>query len=65
MAGKEIVRAPAPEEPKVLALMEALKRSVAEAEVRDVAGRTTAKAKPKMAPSTPKKRAPKRRKRTG
>ncbi len=65
VAGKEIVRAPAPEEPKVLALMEALKRSVAEAEARDVAGRTTAKAKRKMAPSTPKKRAPKRRKRTG
>ncbi len=65
VAGKEIVRAPAPEEPQVLALMEALKRSVKEAEVRDVAGRTSAKSKPKMAPSTPKKRAPKRRKRTG
>ncbi len=65
VAGKDIVRAPAPEEPKVLALMEALKRSVKEAEVRDVAGRTSAKAKRKMAPSTPKKRAPKRRKRTG
>ena len=62
--GREIVTAPPAEEPKVLELMEALKRSVAEAEARDVAGRTTAKAKKKMAPSTRKKRAPKRRKKS-
>ena len=38
---------------------------VAQAEARDAAGKTTAKAKKKMAPSIPKKRAPKRRKRSG
>ena len=63
--GEEIVAVPPAEEPKVLALMEALKRSVKEAEARDAAGRTIAKAKRKMAPSTRKTRAPKWRKSTG
>ena len=62
--GEEIVQAPDPEEPKIINLMDALKKSVAEAQL---GGRK------KMAPSekvrgkkkAAKKKAPARRKKTG
>ena len=60
---KEIVAAPSAEEPKILELMDALRRSVREAEKRERGGRgkRAVKGKKKMAPSTPTKRTPKRR----
>ncbi len=64
--GKEIVAAPDTEEPKVIELMEALKRSVADAAAQTPAGGTPAKkskAKKKMAPSAGSKRQAAKKKR--
>jgi DNA end-binding protein Ku len=54
--GKEVVQVPSPEEPKIINLMEALKRSVAQAQAGTAAGKAAPKAKAsagekKMAPS--------------
>ncbi len=60
--GKEVVQAPDHEEPKILNLMDALKKSVAEAQARlaggdgDGAGAAPAAADAKLAPSTGRKK---------
>ncbi|MFY9343845.1 MAG: Ku protein [Planctomycetota bacterium] len=55
VAGKEVVQAPDHEEPKILNLMDALKKSVAEAQARQ-AGVGDEAPDAKLAPSTGKKR---------
>jgi len=55
--GKEVVQAPDHEEPKILNLMDALKKSVAEAQARLAGGEEPADAaEAKLAPSTGKKK---------
>lgn len=65
VAGKEIVQAPDHEEPKILNLMDALKKSVAEAQARlagapagDSDGEETAAKK--LAPSAGRKKGPRK-----
>jgi DNA end-binding protein Ku len=54
--GKEVVQAPDHEEPKILNLMDALKKSVAEAQARQVGGVAADEADKKLAPSAGKKK---------
>jgi len=54
--GKDVVQAPDHEEPKILNLMDALKKSVAEAQARHVGGGEAAPAEGKLAPSAGKKK---------
>lgn len=64
--GKEIVQAPDVEEPKILNLMDALKKSVAEAQSAAPKATAAAKSKDKkMAPSKAKKKAQARRRKSG
>ena len=66
VAGKEIVRAPAPEEPQVLELLEALRASVERTEEAQAGTARKRKAAKKRAPSVRKKRtAPRRKRKTG
>jgi len=60
--GQEVVEVQSPEEPKILNLMEALKKSVAEVQLGESAA---AKPEKKMAPSTGKTRAAARKKKSG
>ena len=63
IAGKEVVQAPSPEEPKIINLMEALKRSVERAQAAETgAGEKGAAGGKKMAPSTRGKTAAAKRK---
>ncbi len=66
VSGKEIVRAPEPEEPKVIELLEALRASVARTEEAQARTPRKSKAAKKRAPSARKKRpASGRRRKTG
>jgi DNA end-binding protein Ku len=67
VAGKEVVQAPDHEEPKILNLMDALKKSVAEAQARLTEGPAPASSAPaadaadaKLAPSTGRKKGPRK-----
>ena len=62
--GEEIVQAPDPEEPKIINLMDALKKSVAEAQSGGAKKSSGSTKKKKMAPSAAKKK-PVRRKKSG
>jgi len=66
VAGKEIVRAPAPEEPQVIELLEALRASVERTEEAQAGTARKRRAAKKRAPSVRKKRtAPRRKRKTG
>ena len=56
VAGQEVVQAPDHEEPKILNLMDALKKSVAEAQARLAGVPAAPEADAKLAPSTGKKK---------
>jgi DNA end-binding protein Ku len=60
--GKEIVQVPNPEEPKIINLMEALKKSVAEAQASGSSAETTKRMSPSArAKTTRKKKTPKKK----
>jgi DNA end-binding protein Ku len=65
LEGREIVRAPAPEEPQVVELMEALRASVARAEKSQARTPAERKASKKSAPSARKRRTGSRGRKTG